>query len=246
MIYQQGNVRYKHEDEIKIKRESNLEMQLDGTFHFDPDISPENRFITFKATVIGRNLNLASGDEPTEEEASGEELFVSRESKSRATGDNSKAEVNTHIKKRAEFMQKDSKFPSEGARRLDAAYREVDLMSNQLGLTLVATRQKLQPFVDDGVIYKDRKIVSKKLEESKKNRRDAELDERIVAYKEKIQETIENSRLFELEQVMNELTLSQDDNPENLKIYKELRMNIIHGQICLASFFKWKRDMRQY
>jgi len=48
--------------------------------------------------------------------------------------------------------------------------------------------------------------------------------------------------LYELEQVLNELTLSQDDNPDNMKIYKELRMNIIHGQICLASFFKWKRD----
>jgi len=59
-------------------------------------------------------------------------------------------------------------------------------MSNQLGLTLVATRQKLQPFVDEGVIYKDRKIVSKKNQEDVKSRRDAELDERIVAYKEKI------------------------------------------------------------
>ena len=86
--------------------------------------------------------------------------------------------------------------------------------------------------------------MSKKNQEEQKNRRDAELDERIVAYKEKIQETIENSRLFELEQVLNELTLSQDDVPDNLKIYRELRMNIIHGQICLAMFFKWKRDMR--
>ena len=45
--------------------------------------------------------------------------------------------------------------------------------------------------------------------------------------------------------MLNELTLSQDDNPDNMKIYKELRMNIIHGQICLASFFKWKQDQRQ-
>ena len=128
MMYQQGNVRYKHEDEIKIKKEE-ADLQLDGSFHFDPDISPENRFITFKATVIGRNLNLASGDEPNEEEVTGEELFVTGESKSRATGNDSKAEVNTHIKKQAEFMQKGQAFPSEGARRLDAAYREVDFMS---------------------------------------------------------------------------------------------------------------------
>lgn len=68
-------------------------------------------------------------------------------------------------------------------------------------------------------------------------RRDAELEERVTAYKDKIQDCINYKRLFELEQVLNELTLSQDDSPDNLKIYKELRMNIIHGQICLASFF---------
>ena len=65
MLYQQGNVRYKHEDEIKIKK-VDAELELDGSFHFDPDISPENRFITFKATVIGRNLNQAFGDDSTE------------------------------------------------------------------------------------------------------------------------------------------------------------------------------------
>lgn len=143
MEYQQGNVRYKHEDEIKIKKED-ADLEVDENFYFDPEISAENRFITFKATVIGRNLNLASGDdEPAEEEVTGEELFVTGESKSRASNNDSKEEVNTHMKKQAEFMQKGKAFPSEGARRLDAAYREVDLMSTQLGLNLVATRQKL-------------------------------------------------------------------------------------------------------
>jgi len=98
-------VRYKHEDEIKIKKED-ADLQLDGTFYFDPDISPENRFITFKATVIGRNLNLASGDDKPNDET-GEELFVTGDSKgNNTTGDNSKEEMNTHIKKQAEFMQK--------------------------------------------------------------------------------------------------------------------------------------------
>ena len=39
--------------------------------------------------------------------------------------------------------------------------------------------------------------------------------------------------------------LARDDIPDNLKIYKDLRLNIIHGQICLASFFKWKRDVKE-
>ena len=45
--------------------------------------------------------------------------------------------------------------------------------------------------------------------------------------------------------MLNELMLARDDIPDNLKIYKDLRLNIIHGQICLASFFKWKRDVKE-
>jgi len=44
----------------------------------------------------------------------------------------------------------------------------------------------LQPFVDEGVIYKDRKIVNKKKEGETIKRKDAELEERITAYRDKI------------------------------------------------------------
>ena len=74
------------------------------------------------------------------------------------------------------------------------------------------TRQKLQPFVDEGFIYKDRKIASKKNEKmkgkEKKARQDAELQERILAYKDKINECIKHKRIYELEQVLNELGLA--------------------------------------
>ena len=51
--------------------------------------------------------------------------------------------------------------------------------------------------------------------------------------------------MFELEAIINELTLSMDDNIDNLRIYERLRMNLIHGQICLAHFWKWKDNSRQ-
>lgn len=44
--------------------------------------------------------------------------------------------------------------------------------------------------------------------------------------------------------ILNELTIALDDNIDNVRIYKELRLSIIHGQICLASFFKYKRDVK--
>ena len=116
-------------------------------------------------------------------------------------------------------------------------------MGNQLGLTLVQTRQKLQPFLDDGVVYKDRKVVKRAQEENK--RRNADLEDRIVSYREKIAACIENKRYYELQNLLNDLTISQHDDIDSLKVYEELRLPIIHGQICCAQLFKWKRDVKE-
>lgn len=43
------------------------------------------------------------------------------------------------------------------AKRLDSLYREVMQLSGAVAMNLVATRQKLQPFVSEGVVYRDRK-----------------------------------------------------------------------------------------
>ena len=53
-------------------------------------------------------------------------------------------------------------------------------------MTLVQTRSKLQPFIDEGVIYKDRTIVRYKRDDEKMNHIDPEVEERILNYKEKI------------------------------------------------------------
>lgn len=52
-------------------------------------------------------------------------------------------------------------FQSDEAKALDVVFREVGILSNQLGMTLVNTRQKLQPFIDEGVVHKDRKKAKK-------------------------------------------------------------------------------------
>lgn len=53
--------------------EGSQHLPADTTFEFDPHISPENRFIQFKASNIGRVLNLGA-DEDDEEEESEDEL----------------------------------------------------------------------------------------------------------------------------------------------------------------------------
>lgn len=43
----------------KAKRKINdIDYNPDGNFEFDPDVPPVQRFINFKASVIGRSLNV--------------------------------------------------------------------------------------------------------------------------------------------------------------------------------------------
>jgi len=51
-----------------VEDQTELQMFNDTTFEFDPDISPENRFVQFKASNIGRVLNLGPGDEEESED----------------------------------------------------------------------------------------------------------------------------------------------------------------------------------
>ena len=104
-----------------------------------------------------------------------------------------------HMKKQAALAQKgdkNKKFPSEEARILDQLYKEVGIQSNHLAMTLVQTREKLKPFVDDGVVHKDRKRETKKATDDFVNqKKNVVLEERVCAYKIKIQENIEDKNI---------------------------------------------------
>ena len=83
-------------------------------------------------------------------------------------------------------------------------------------MTLVQTREKLKPFVDDGVVHKDRKREKKREVDSFLNqKKNDELNERICVFKIKIQEAIENKEIPLLEKIVNELTIELDENPDN-------------------------------
>ena len=146
------------------------------------------------------------------------------------------------------MIQKDgkAKFPSEEARKLDMLYKEVGIQSNHLGMTLVQTREKLKPFVDDGVVHKDRKKETKRATDDFINqKKNADLEERICSYKIKIQESIEEKNIPSLEKIVAELTMDLDDNPDNIYVQQTLRLNIIHAQICIREFFKWKEAVKE-
>ena len=62
-----------------------------------------------------------------------------------------------------------STFPSEDASQLNELFDKVGEHNNKLEMTLITTRDKLKPFVDEGVVHKDRRKEAKKnVDHSKK------------------------------------------------------------------------------
>ena len=92
---------------------------------------------------------------------------------------------------------------------------------------------------------KDRKPVMIKKEESTNPKiQNIEIEEKILSFEARINDCIESKEFAELENVLNDLVATNDDSPDNLKVYRALRMKIIQGQICLAQYFKWMSQMR--
>ena len=101
--------------------------------------------------------------------------------------------MDKYVRKQVLKSQQGKAFPSKEAKRLDVVFKEVGILSNQLAMTLVNTRQKLQPFVDEGVVHKDRKKATKKNvdEVSKQRQQDSKVTDKIREYREAIQDAIQ-------------------------------------------------------
>jgi hypothetical protein len=88
----------------------------------------------------------------------------------------------------------------------------------------------MKPFVDEGVVHKDRKRVVKKAGFLyAAQQKDVKLNERICEYRVKIQDFIAEKDTRSLELVVNELTSGLAENPENLYMAQKLRLDIIHA-----------------
>ena len=155
--------------------------------------------------------------------------------------------TNKNFIARARLLQQEERLllPSEEARELEALFDEVGKNNTHLDMTLVQTREKLKPFVDEGVVHKDRKREVKMADESSKPKDHSKLEEIICDYRVKIFEYITNKKIVpELEKLITELTNLPEDSESNY-ILGELRMHIIQGQICLSKFHEWREQQRE-
>lgn len=76
---------------------------------------------------------------------------------SQVFGQENKRQKKIIISKQEQQRLIDRRFMGDEAKRLDSMFEEVGTISALVAMNLVATRQKLQPFVSEGVVYKDRK-----------------------------------------------------------------------------------------
>ena len=133
---------------------------------------------------------------------------------------------------------------SEESQTLDQRNREVKNLLDQLNGQLVITRQKLSPFLDEGFVHQDRK---KRIGED--NAPDtAHIDtrtlERIEQKRKEILYSLVDSNTFDIEIQLAELTQAPDTLDAN-RLYNELRMDIIHGQIMLAKYLEFKNRQKE-
>jgi hypothetical protein len=121
-------------------------------------------------------------------------------------------------------------FLSDEARHLDLVYREVNGMHENLQLSLVLCRQKLAPFLDDGFVHKDRKKKrsgpNDGLAAPKCN---ARIDNKIKEAKVLMTRALKDNKVFELETIIDSITLNKDGTKESDKIYNDLRLHLIHS-----------------
>ena len=102
-------------------------------FQFDTSITPMQRYLTFKALKIGKSIAFPKGNG---EILGGKETYKSDQQTQESVGKERENEgpveteigdeKSSHTRKQVEFAQKNQRYASEGSKRLDAVYREVE------------------------------------------------------------------------------------------------------------------------
>ena len=87
-------------------------------------------------------------------------------------------------------------------------------------MTLVQTREKLKPFIDEGVVHKDRKReVKKASDDFLSQKKNVKLEEKIIELKVKIITCIEEKNMVVLEKLIAELANEMVETPESSYIH---------------------------
>ena len=63
-------------------------------------------------------------------------------------------------------------------------------------------------------------------------------------YRSKIKAHMRDREFHELDQLLNHLTMKLGDSRHDNELTSQLRLDVIHGQICLASYHEWRQNQK--
>ena len=239
LLKMQGGQRYNIEEEQNFMNAGNYSENQD--FQFNHRIAPYQTFQNFYAAVIRKNMRLDDGldkisnmqrlkMESIERVKGRISTFQESSKPSPVLKTEKKKKIDHDIRVKEQIEHKNRQLMSDEAKRLDSLFREVVQISGSVAMNLVATRQKLQPFVSEGVVYKDRKkrqdddgtkdiISGSKLMENRVN-------QKIKVLKKDIRKHLKYKRIKELERILDQLTEYDKNNAEAERIYTLMRLDI--------------------
>ena len=108
-------------------------------------------------------------------------------------------------------------------------------------------RQKIQPFLNNGFNYKDRRhqavLTSANPEEISRRRQLAvRYKAKIDKYRRRLENAIGQKDVFEIEKILNDIM----NNEEECELWHHLRLEIIQAQLCMKAYYKWRAETREY
>ena len=163
-----------------------------------------------------------------------------------STSRESAKSIDPYMQKQAQLAQKleeiASKHETEQARQIHICHKEIGILSNSIRMDLIDTRKRLLPFIDDGFVHASRIRKPKRITTIKALKGDnieAQLKLSIREYRERLRKHMHCREFNELEQCLHNLSILMESR-NNAVLLRELRMDIIHAQICLSQYTRWK------
>ena len=132
-------------------------------------------------------------------------------------------------------------------RDVDAKLRETQIIKEVIDQSVMVSNAKLKPFTNAGFNYKDRRKPQGKstADPDEQNRLKIMYmrhRHKIDKYKKRLDMALKERDVFLIDEVLSEIAEVDDET----ELHHHLRLDIIKGQLCMQSYYKWRNEMRQY
>ena len=223
MLLQQGSVRYTRE--AKALKPYAAIIDEDKEFYFNTSIPANDHYLDFRSRLL-EQFQKKTVEEESDCLPSGFKIAKKELAKK---GKRMTMVQKIFLAKQMAYERMCATKLSDEAKNLNKLFNSVGQLNDELEMSLVTNRDRLKPFVDEGVVHKDRKReVKRYAEDGQKPKNHVQLEERITILKNKISDLIKDKNIGELKDLIVQ-TADLADDPDNDYVISSVRMYIIHA-----------------